>query len=68
MECQVMRMAKRAILRLALVGWLGMTGLVGLQANIAQAAAPPESVLPDSTIFFLKVKDAVCDRFRDDVR
>ena len=28
MECQVMRMAKRAIIRLALVGWLGLTGLV----------------------------------------
>src|SRR5689334_4831912 len=52
-----MRMAKRAILRLALVGWLGLSGLSGLTANLAQAAAPPEKVLPDSTVFLLKVAD-----------
>lgn len=57
MECQVMRTAKRAILRLALVGWLGLSGLTGLTANFAQAAAPPERVLPDSTVFLLKVTD-----------
>ena len=57
MECQVMRMAKRAILRLALVGWLGLSGFSGLEANPAEAAAPPERVLPDSTVFFLKVTD-----------
>ncbi|MDR3620657.1 MAG: hypothetical protein P4L85_14995 [Paludisphaera borealis] len=58
--------AKRAILRLALVGWLGLSGLVGLQANLAQAAAPPEQVLPDSTIFFVKIADAV--KFREAFR
>jgi hypothetical protein len=52
-----MRTAKRAILRLALVGWLGLTGMTGLTATLAQAAAPPEQVLPDSTVFFLKIKD-----------
>lgn len=48
---------KGAILRLALVGWVGLTGLVGLPANPARAATPPEQVLPDSTLFFLKVAD-----------
>ena len=52
-----MRMAKRAILRLALVGWVGLSGLSGLGANLAQAAAPPEQVLPDSTVLLLKVND-----------
>ena len=50
-----MRMAKRAILRLAVVGWLGLSGLSGGTANLAQAAAPPEKVLPDSTVFLLKL-------------
>jgi len=58
--------AKRAILRLALVGWLGLTGLVGPGADLARAAAPPEQVLPDSTIFFLKIADAV--KFREAFR
>ena len=58
--------AKRAILRLALVGWLGLTGLTGPGANLARAAAPPEQVLPDSTIFFLKIADAV--KFREAFR
>ncbi len=52
-----MRMAKRAILRLALVGWIGLSGYSGLTANLAQAATPPERVLPDSTVFLLKVTD-----------
>ena len=52
-----MRMAKQAILRLALVGWLGLSGISGLTANLAQAAAPPERVLPDSTVFLLKVNN-----------
>src|SRR3954452_15244956 len=66
MECQVMRMAKRAILRLALVGWLGVSGLAGLSANLAQAATPPERVLPDSTVFLVKINDvkALREAFR----
>jgi hypothetical protein len=50
-------MAKQAILRLALVGWLGLSCLSGLTTNLAQAAAPPEKVLPDSTVFLLKIAD-----------
>ncbi|MDG3005241.1 hypothetical protein [Paludisphaera mucosa] len=57
--------AKGAILRLALVGWLGLTGL-GLSADRAAAAAPPEQVLPDSTLFFLKVADV--GKFREAFR
>jgi hypothetical protein len=66
MECQVMRTAKRAILRLALVGWLGLSGLSGLTAHLAQAAAPPERVLPDSTVFLVKVTNvnALRESFR----
>ncbi len=66
MECHVMRMAKRAILRLALVGWLGVSGLAGLSANLAQAATPPERVLPDSTVFLVKINDvkALREAFR----
>ena len=52
-----MHTAKRAIRRLALIGWLGVFGCTGLSAQLATAATPPERVLPDSTIFFLKVND-----------
>ena len=52
--------AKGAIHRLALAGWLGLTGLG------AHAAAPPEQVLPDSTLFFLKVADV--GKFREAFR
>ncbi|WP_165074065.1 hypothetical protein [Paludisphaera rhizosphaerae] len=57
--------AKGAILRLALVGWLGLTGL-GACANLAAAATPPEQVLPDSTLFFLKINDVA--KFREAFR
>ncbi len=61
-----MRMAKRAILRLALVAGLGLAAGSGLMANLAQAATPPERVLPDSTVFFVKVADikALREAFR----
>ncbi|MGC8639422.1 MAG: hypothetical protein ACP5XB_06040 [Isosphaeraceae bacterium] len=61
-----MRTAKRAILRLALVGWLGLAGLSGLTANFAQAATPPERILPNSTVFMVKVTDvnALRESFR----
>ena len=61
-----MSMAKQAILRLALVGWLAPSGFFGLTANLAQAAAPPERVLPDSTVFLVKVADinALRESFR----
>jgi hypothetical protein len=61
-----MIMAKQAILRLALYGWIGLSGISGLTANLAQAAAPPERVLPDSTVFLVKVADikALRESFR----
>jgi hypothetical protein len=62
MECSLMRTAQRAILRLALVGWLGLLDLSGLSANLALAAAPPERVLPDSTVFLLKITDVIALR------
>ncbi len=52
-----MHTAKRAIRRLALIGWLGLFGWTALSLQLAQAAAPPERVLPDSTIFVLKLND-----------
>jgi hypothetical protein len=57
MEFSVMRKAKRAICRLALLGWLGLVVVTGLPARPARAAAPPERILPDTTIFLLKVND-----------
>jgi len=54
-----MHTPSRAIFRLALAGWLGLVGLSQLPARaLAQAPAPPENVLPDSTLAFLKVNDA----------
>src|SRR5215510_4422555 len=52
-----MQTAKRAIRRSLIFGWLGLLGLTGLSAQEARAAAPPERVLPDSTIFLLKLND-----------
>jgi hypothetical protein len=65
MEYSVMQMAKRAILRLALVGWLG-AGVLGLGAASTRAATPPERVLPDTTVFMAKVADinALRESFR----
>ncbi|WP_337174279.1 hypothetical protein [Paludisphaera sp.] len=57
--------AQGAILRLALVGLLGVTSL-GLAVGRVRAAAPPEQVLPDSTLFFLKVADV--GQFREAFR
>ena len=62
MEWCLMHTAKRAMRRLALVGWLGLLG-TALSATIATAAAPPERVLPDSTIFVFKLNDA--KKFRE---
>lgn len=57
--------AQGATLRLALVGLLGLTCLVAATGRAA-AAAPPEQVLPDSTLFFLKVADV--GKFREAFR
>ncbi len=48
---------KRANRPLALIGWLGLLAGTGLTANLAQAAVPPERILPDSTVFLLKLND-----------
>ena len=61
-----MQMAQRAIRRLAFIGWLGLFGLTGLPAHLAQAAAPPERVLPDTTLFLLKLNDV--KSFRESFR
>ena len=57
MEFSLMHTAQRAIRRLAFIGWLGLVGLTGLPAHLAQAAAPPERVLPDNTLLFIKIND-----------
>ncbi len=53
-----MRIAMRATLRLALTGWLGLA----LLAAQGRAATPPEKVLPDSTLLFVKVNNAAALR------
>jgi hypothetical protein len=60
-----MRTPKRAALRLALAGWVGLAGL-SLVAAQGRAAIPPEKILPDSTIGFLKINNAAAlrDSFR----
>jgi hypothetical protein len=49
---------KRANRPLALIGWLGILAVTGLPANLAQAAVLPERILPESTVFLLKLNDA----------
>jgi hypothetical protein len=58
--------AKRAIRPLALIGWLGLFGGMALPLPLAQAAAPPERVLPESTILLLKLNDV--KNFRESFR
>ncbi len=60
-----MHTAKRAMRRWALVGWLGLMG-TALSSGSAMAVAPPERVLPDSTIFVFKLNDA--KKFREAFR
>ena len=61
-----MQTAQRAIRRLAFIGWLGLFGVTGLPANLVEAAAPPERVLPDTTLFLLKLNDV--KSFRESFR
>src|SRR5271156_2691062 len=58
MECSLMHTAERAIRRLALIGWMGLFGLTGLLAQPARAAAPPEKIVPDTTILLFKLNEA----------
>lgn len=53
-----MRTAKRTVLGLALSGWLGLSGLCGFDDNRALAAAPPERIFPESTLFMAKAANA----------
>mgnify|MGYP001136103558 CR=1 FL=1 len=53
-----MRKAKRMVLSLAVAGWLGLSGLNVFDSNRASAAAPPERVFPESTLFLAKIADA----------
>ncbi len=50
-----MRIPLRATLRLALTGWLGLATVSALATAVR--AADPEKTLPDSTLFFFKVKN-----------
>jgi hypothetical protein len=53
-----MRTAKIAIFRWAFLGCAGLVAALGLPIQQAQAAAPPERILPDSTVFMVKLNDA----------
>ena len=53
-----MRTAKIAIFRWAFLGCAGLVAGLGLPIQQAQAAAPPERILPDSTVFMIKLNDA----------
>jgi hypothetical protein len=57
MEFSHMHTAQRAIRRLAFSGLLGLAGLLGFSASSAVAATPPERVLPESTVLFIKIND-----------
>ena len=58
----MIRTPLRAALRFALSGSLGLA-IVAASAPAGHAAVEPEKVLPDSTLFFFKVKNAA--EFRD---
>jgi hypothetical protein len=66
MEFSLMQTAQRAIRRLAFIGWLGLMGMTGLPAHLVEAAAPSERVLPDTTLFLLKLNDV--ETFRKSFR
>jgi hypothetical protein len=56
-----MRIPLRAARRLAVTGWLAVAGL-SLVAAQGRAATPPEKMLPDSTIAFVKIQNAAALR------
>ncbi len=58
--------ANRAIGRLGVIVWLGIAGLAGLPQSPVEAAAPPERVLPDTTMLLFKINSA--KEFRDSFR
>ncbi len=56
-----MSIALRAALRLAVTGWFALAGLLLVQAQ-GRAATPPERMLPDSTVAFVKLNNAAALR------
>lgn len=56
-----MRTPMRAVLRLALTGWLGLAGAL-IVATPGRAAAPPENVFPQTTVLFAKTNNAAAFR------
>src|SRR3954471_2491647 len=56
-----MRIPLRAARRLAVTGWFALAGLLWVGAQ-GQAATPPEKMLPDSTIAFVKINNAAALR------
>jgi hypothetical protein len=56
-----MRISLRAARRLAVTGWFTLAGLLLLVAQ-GRAATPPEKMLPDSTIAFIKIQNAAALR------
>jgi hypothetical protein len=55
----------RVVLRLALAGWLGLAAWSLLAAQ-GRAATPPEKIVPDSTVLFLKINNTAA--FRESFR
>jgi hypothetical protein len=58
MEFSVKHLANRAISRSTKFGSLALWVLIGSFPHVARASAPPERILPDNTVFFLKLNDA----------
>jgi len=56
-----MRIPLRAARRLAVTGWFALAGLLLVVAQ-GRAATPPEKMLPDSTVAFVKINNAAALR------
>ncbi len=56
-----MRIPLRAACRLAVTGWFALAGLLLVVAQ-GRAATPPERMLPDSTVAFVKLQNAAALR------
>ena len=56
-----MRIPLRAARRLAVTGWFALAGLLLVVAQ-GRAATPPEKMLPDSTVAFVKMQNAAALR------
>jgi hypothetical protein len=56
-----MRIPLRAACRLAVAGWFALAGLLCV-VDQGRAATPPEKILPDSTVAFVKLQNAAALR------